>query len=218
MTVPTHYLDLLLLSASAFPAGFSASLAALFSGRQRGADLRSLGILAATLASLVALAAVVRPSLVLLKPATPAVLLAAVLAGPCLLGVEYLAGALTLYASTGRWGRGVSLHAAWRAGVSAPAAVLITLVAVAEEVIYRQIWISLLSGFGAPWFLALVLSSAVYGMNHLDFGLTAVIQKTLAGAACGGLYLAGGRSLYAPVTAHVVENLTLIALAGRLRE
>ena len=59
--------------------------------------------------------------------------------------------------------------------------------------------------------------SAGFGLAHADQGTAGVIENTLNGAMLGGLYLAAGRNLIAPVVAHGVTDTVDVSLmfAGR---
>jgi membrane protease YdiL (CAAX protease family) len=91
-----------------------------------------------------------------------------------------------------------------------------TLAAVGEELVWRG-WIlnRLRELFGASrwsWGAALAVMSAAFGLAHADQGITGVIENTLNGALLGGLYLAAGRNLIAPVVAHGVTDTIDVSL------
>jgi len=52
------------------------------------------------------------------------------------------------------------------------------------------------------WPVAVVLSSAVFGLAHFDQGWTGVIENAIDGALLAGLYFAAGRNLWLPIIAH----------------
>lgn len=87
-------------------------------------------------------------------------------------------------------------------------------VVVAEELLFR----SLLLGGLRPllgWPVLLVITSAVFGVQHLPQGRWGVAGAALAGALLGLLFLKTG-SLVAPVAAHYVTNMAQIAHAMRV--
>ena len=91
-----------------------------------------------------------------------------------------------------------------------------TLAAVGEELVWRA-WVLNrlrdLFGLGrGSWAAALVLMSAAFGLAHADQGITGVLENTLNGAMLGGLYLASGRNLIAPVVAHGVTDTIDVSL------
>jgi membrane protease YdiL (CAAX protease family) len=65
------------------------------------------------------------------------------------------------------------------------------------------------------WIIAVVISSLVFGLNHLYQGPAGVISSVTAGLLFGGLYLVSGRNLWLPIIAHGTLDtvgLTLIYL------
>ncbi|MCF3134681.1 CPBP family intramembrane glutamic endopeptidase [Streptomyces olivochromogenes] len=106
-----------------------------------------------------------------------------------------------------------------RLSVQAPAgpgyltSILIT--AVAEELLYRGLWIGTLEQrLHLPAWSAICCAAVGYALGHLYFGGLAVLQKTLSGVVFGLLLVASG-SLLAPVLAHLGQNLAVHALAER---
>jgi membrane protease YdiL (CAAX protease family) len=91
-----------------------------------------------------------------------------------------------------------------------------TLAAVGEELVWRGWILNRLRDLFGPgrgsWTAALVLMSAAFGLAHADQGITGVIENTLNGAMLGGLYLAAGRNLIAPVVAHGVTDTIDVSL------
>lgn len=111
----------------------------------------------------------------------------------------------------------VALHD--KASAHLGAILSMSVVAVAEELVFRRLGVELLGALAWPLWTIVALTSIVYGLNHLYFGWTTVAQKTLTGAVYAGLYLVGGRSLLVPVIAHVVHNAAILTgarwLGGR---
>ncbi|MEX2151737.1 MAG: CPBP family intramembrane glutamic endopeptidase [Gemmatimonadaceae bacterium] len=98
-------------------------------------------------------------------------------------------------------------------------AIVWILAAVGEELVYRGYLMTrfarLLNGTPTAWALSLVVVSALFGFSHFGQGITGVLENVIAGLLLGGLYLATGRNLVAPILAHGVANtvdLTLIFL------
>lgn len=142
--------------------------------------------------------------------------LAAAAAGLAFIGIEYLAGAALLRAS-GVKARGISINAGWKKA-SAAGFILTLIAAVFEELIFRQLWgVVILTelGMSPVWFI--VLSSIAYGVNHLYYGFHTFIQKTLTGALLSLLFLAGGRAVIIPITAHLVQNAAVLLMGRRLK-
>jgi len=85
-----------------------------------------------------------------------------------------------------------------------------TRAAFAEETVYRGWMMSRLAELGLfskrAWIAAIVLSSIVFGLLHMYQGLSGMIATGLTGLVLGCLYLATGRSLWAPIIAHGVMD------------
>ncbi|MFE2143879.1 type II CAAX prenyl endopeptidase Rce1 family protein [Streptomyces sp. NPDC059456] len=142
---------------------------------------------------------------------------AAALVGATLVGAEFAVGAVPrLLDGTGR--PRLSVHrgggtAGGGVGGGYAAAVLVT--AVAEELLYRGLWIGVLHArLRLPVAVAVAVAAVAYAVGHLFFGGLAVAQKTLSGAVFGLLMVVSG-SLAVPLTAHVAQNAAVFALAVR---
>lgn len=99
-----------------------------------------------------------------------------------------------------------------------------TTAAFGEEILFRGL---LLNGLGrvaegwtpssrVGWGVALVVSSAVFGLGHLYQGIAGVILAALLGAGYGGLYLATGGNLWVAVLSHGLYDTIgfLVVFAG----
>lgn len=228
--IPTRilYLDLLILLASAYPARFGATLGTLVAGwggggrgrRQGGAPESAVAMLpwlVAPLALLVLATWMARPELLRLSVRLPWVGLALALAAiPLAFFVEYLVTAAATYRPGMPFFRAMALQPFWQGRLRVLDHGLLVLIAVGEELIYRQIWLgSLIGTFGLPPLVALGLSSFAYGLNHLYFGPLSVATKTLMGLIYGGLFLYSGNNIWVPIVAHVLQNGLLLALTAR---
>ncbi|HZF13041.1 MAG TPA: CPBP family glutamic-type intramembrane protease [Thermoanaerobaculia bacterium] len=213
MSTPNLYLDGLILAAAAYPSGFSYSL---FTLRRPAPGEVSVPFLATLVLPYLAVALAVlalRPGLLSWTGAPAPFFLAAVLLAPFALAVEYGIHAVAARLATGRFPRGITLPGFWRRGPSPAGGLLLVLIVVGEEILYRQLWLGALHGsLGLALPLALLASALAYGLNHLAFGATSVVAKTVTGLLLGGLYLAGG-SLWPPIVAHGLQNLALFGLA-----
>ncbi|WP_395298311.1 CPBP family intramembrane glutamic endopeptidase [Kitasatospora hibisci] len=138
---------------------------------------------------------------------------AAVLVGAALVGAEFLVGALPRLL---RGAHGLRLAVHRSSGVATSgyaAAVLVT--AVAEELLYRGLWVGLLhQRLELPSGAAIAVAAPAYALGHLFFGGLAVVQKTLSGAVFGVLLVASG-SLAVPLVAHLAQNAAVHLLAVR---
>jgi membrane protease YdiL (CAAX protease family) len=91
----------------------------------------------------------------------------------------------------------------------------IMLTAVAEEVLYRGIWIGVLREvLEVPAAIAIGSAALAYGLGHLFFGFQQVLQKVVAGTIFGVLLVTTG-SLLVPILAHIAQNLVVFGLAVR---
>ena len=84
----------------------------------------------------------------------------------------------------------------------------------AEEVIYRGFMITRISeaageGRGACW-LAVLVSSAVFGFVHSDWGIAGMVQASFMGVALGVSYLIVRRSLWVTILAHAYMDTILV--------
>jgi len=85
-----------------------------------------------------------------------------------------------------------------------------TLAAFGEELVWRGYILNriadMISLLRLRCPVAVVLSSAVFGLAHFDQGWTGVIENAIDGALLAGLYFAGGRNLWLPILAHGVTD------------
>ena len=87
--------------------------------------------------------------------------------------------------------------------------------AIAEELLYRGLWIGTLhERLGLASAAAVLAAAFAYALGHVFFGMNIVAQKTVTGAVFGALLVASG-SLAVPLIAHVTQNLAVSALGAR---
>lgn len=136
----------------------------------------------------------------------------AVLVGVVLVGAEFAVGAVPgLLDGTGL--PRLAVHLGGPVGGGYAASILST--AVAEELLYRGLWIGVLhERLRLPVGAAVAVAAVAYAAGHLFFGGLAVVQKTLSGTVFG-LLLVGSGSLAVPLVAHLAQNATVLALAVR---
>jgi membrane protease YdiL (CAAX protease family) len=91
-----------------------------------------------------------------------------------------------------------------------------TLAAFAEEMVFRGYLMNrvadLAGGTRAAWLVALVLTSALFGLVHLYQGASGMLITGLSGLLFGVLYLATGRNLWMAIIAHGVNDTLGFAL------
>jgi hypothetical protein len=212
MNTPTLYLDLIILASAAYPSGFSNSLFTSWKGAPREASTGFLWVLALPYPVIVLAVWFARPELLVWRGTTAAFVAAAVLLGALALLVEYGIHALASYRRYGKFPRGIALPGLWRRRFSTTDHLLTGMIMVGEEFLYRGIWFSVLLSLGLPTLAAVGISSLAYGLNHLAFGSTSVISKTVTGLLYCTLYFAGGQSLWLPIVSHVLQNILLFYL------
>jgi hypothetical protein len=213
MSIHTLYLDGAIVASVAYPAGVGYSLYTSLWGTPRQISSGLLAMLALPCALVVPAVYALRPELIVLSGATLSWLAAAVAVAPLALASETLIHGAVLWRTTGRRPRGITVQSFWRPRLTGLGHLLLALVAIGEELFYRAIWMGLLISMGVAVPLALVISSAAYGLNHLSFGLTSVAAKSVTGFLYGAVYLAGGQSLALPIVAHVLQNIAVLEIA-----
>ncbi len=85
-----------------------------------------------------------------------------------------------------------------------------TAAAFGEELVYRGYLMNrvaeLAGGSSAAWAVSLVFVSVVFGVAHIDQGISGIIVNLSAGLVYGALYLWSGRNMWAPIIAHGVYD------------
>jgi hypothetical protein len=213
MNTPTPYLDCIILASAAYPSGFSYSLFVAWRGTLREVSTAFLGVLVLPYLAVTSAVWALRPAMLTFRESTAAWLAVAVLLAPVALLIEHGIHTLASYRANGRFPRAITLQPFWRRRLSPADHLLLGLVAVGEEIFYRMFWLGVLLSFDLPLPLALAVSSAAYGVNHLAFGAPSVVSKTASGFLYGSLYLFGGQSIWLPIVTHGIQNLALFKLA-----
>lgn len=208
--------DVIVLSALVFPGSLSQVIPAPKRPTYRSFQLRQVAVYV----PLILLAAtVLGRRLLFVRSAQLGWYLGALLAGLLCIALEFLVGALLLWAKDGRFPKGFAVHPSYTPGANVVEILLVAFLVLGEELILRQAFFAiLLGGLGlAPW-AAIALSALIYGLNHIFFGWSAVPQKVASGALYASLYYLAGMSILVPVIAHLVQNMALIAFALKGRE
>ncbi len=147
-----------------------------------------------------------------LPPAWPRALAIGAATGVAMFGLEFFVTQELLVALTGEYPN--LDHFDELVGNEALLAIYLALnlvlAAFGEELVWRGYALprvaGLLGGTPRAWIGALIVVNVGFGLAHLYQGLTGVIETTLAGILLGALYLATGRNLAVPITAHFVSN------------
>ncbi|MBS2963475.1 CPBP family intramembrane metalloprotease [Actinocrinis puniceicyclus] len=137
----------------------------------------------------------------------------AVVAGCAVVALEFGLGAAP-YLLRGK--RGLRLGVMLASG-SVDAAFVASVVAtgIAEELLYRGLWIGILhERLGLVLPAAILAAACAYALGHVFFGMNVVAQKATTGAVFGVLLVSSG-SVVVPLLAHVTQNLVVSALGAR---
>jgi membrane protease YdiL (CAAX protease family) len=85
-----------------------------------------------------------------------------------------------------------------------------SLAAFGEELVWRGYVLNriaeVLGAIRGRFVIALLISSAVFGLAHYDQGITGVTENIIDGALLACLYLASGRNLWVPILAHGITD------------
>ncbi|MGA9567740.1 MAG: type II CAAX endopeptidase family protein [Candidatus Korobacteraceae bacterium] len=91
-----------------------------------------------------------------------------------------------------------------------------TLAAFGEEMVYRGYLMNRVAGlFRNPkiaWTISLVVVSFVFGLGHIDQGVTGQVENMIDGLLLGVIFLATGCNLWAAIIAHGVADTVDILL------
>jgi membrane protease YdiL (CAAX protease family) len=91
-----------------------------------------------------------------------------------------------------------------------------TLAAFGEEMVSRGYLMNRVAGlFRDPklaWTVSLITVSFVFGLSHIDQGMTGQIENMINGLLLGLIFLATGCNLWAPIIAHGVTDTTDVLL------
>lgn len=215
MSTHTLYLDGAIVASVAYPAGVGYSLYTSLWGAPRQISVGLLGMLALPFMLVVPAVYALRPDLIVLTGPPMPWLASAVLLAPLAVACESAVQSIFVWHTTGRFPRAITVQSFWKPRLGGFGHILLALIAVGEELFYRAIWIGLLLSLGVDTPVALLVSSAAYGFNHLSFGVSAVAAKTLTGVLYGAIYLAGDRSIVLPIVAHVLQNVLVLEIARR---
>jgi membrane protease YdiL (CAAX protease family) len=108
------------------------------------------------------------------------------------------------------------LHGSWKL-LLLGLALTWTLAAFGEEMVYRGYLMNRVAGlFRNPkiaWTISIVLVSFVFGLGHIDQGITGQVENMIDGALLAVIFLATGCNLWAAVIAHgLTDTIDLVLL------
>jgi len=206
----TMYDHWLILLATLFPTGFVSAIldvAKLRPKQSQTVDTPSLAILAIVLAGILGLTFWQSPWIFEFRHAAWFWYILAICYGPIGNGVEYVLLDIPAYMQSGVIFQSVTRNSAW-ANLNKSMIFLMCLIAVLEEIIYRQIcWSILETRMSFPSEVCIALTGFAYACNHLYFGSSAFWTKFCSGSIYAFLYWISGYEILVPILAHVSQNL-----------
>ena len=91
-----------------------------------------------------------------------------------------------------------------------------TLAAFGEEMVYRGYLMNRVAGLlrnpKVAWTISLIAVSFVFGLSHIDQGITGQVENMIDGLLLGAIFLATGCNLWAAIIAHGVTDTIDILL------
>ncbi|MCW3051457.1 MAG: amino terminal protease family protein [Chthonomonadales bacterium] len=213
MSIPTLCLDGLILASASNPSGFSYSLYTQRRGPLREVTTAFLALLVLPYVLVGAFLWDIHPEWISFRSISLPLLALALLTVPVALLLEYAIHALASYRPGSRLIRKITIQSVWNRRLTPTEYLLLGLVVIGEEIFYRCVWLSILQHeFGVPLLIALGISSLAYGLNHLAFGTTTVLSKTVSGCLYGALYLLSGHNVLVPIITHCLQNIALFQI------
>jgi hypothetical protein len=216
MSTPILYLDALLLASTVYPSGFSYSLFTSWSGAPSKGSTAFLTFLALPYLIVCPALWLLHPGFLAVRDTTALLVIGALLMIPLVLGIEYVTHGTAMYLTKGSFPKWFSVHRFWSDRLSVRDHILLWVIVVGEEFIYRALWFGVLHrsfGFSIP--VAVAVSSLAYGLNHLSFGGISVLSKTVSGVFYASVYLLGAECILLPILTHGLQNVTLFGLARK---
>ncbi|MGE5341233.1 MAG: CPBP family intramembrane glutamic endopeptidase [Candidatus Omnitrophota bacterium] len=214
MNSPTLYLDVLILLASVHPSGFSFAVRSVLE-RNGDETINRLALMYLSIPFflLLPMIGVLKKDLYFISVSSPVFYLLALLFIPGCIFLEYGLNRIYLYVTTGKKYKGLTLHADWKSHYTVLSLLLISFVAIGEEFIFRQCWFFILAKtFSLPVGVIILITSLIYALNHLHYGIHTVLSKFVSGSIYGSLYVWGGYNILLPMVTHVFQNLALIGI------
>ena len=91
-----------------------------------------------------------------------------------------------------------------------------TLAAFGEEIVYRGYLMNRVAGLfrdrRVAWTISLIVVSFVFGLGHIDQGMTGQVENMIDGLLLGLIFLATGRNLWAAIITHGLTDTIDILL------
>lgn len=207
----------MVLAMLCLPIGLGVNVSYFLSGaiKRKKISTSYLGLIIAysTILAVAVLARIVHPEWVRIRLDVLGIMTATVLGIVCIC-IEYLAGVLlTLFFTRQRVFK-LSVHSVYSDTQKADMwdVVFIGVFVILEELVFRTAVINILFGLEFPTVAIVVIAISVFALNHVQWGLFALIQKMFSGCVFVLLYLLFDYNILIPVIAHCVQNYTLLWL------
>lgn len=207
----------MVLAMLCLPIGLGVNVSYFLSGaiKRKKISTSYLGLIISysTILAVAVLARIVHPEWVRIRLDVLGIMTATVLGIVCIC-IEYLAGVLlTLFFTRQRVFK-LSVHSVYSdtQKVDMWDVVFIGVFVILEELVFRTAVINILFGLEFPTVAIVVIAISVFALNHVQWGLFALIQKMFSGCVFVLLYLLFDYNILIPVIAHCVQNYTLLWL------
>ena len=207
----------MVLAMLCLPIGLGVNVSYFLSGaiKRKKISTSYLGLIISysTILAVGVLARIVHPEWVRIRLDVLGIMTATVLGIVCIC-IEYLAGVLlTLFFTRQRVFK-LSVHSVYSDTQKADMwdVVFIGVFVILEELVFRTAVINILFGLEFPTVAIVVIAISVFALNHVQWGLFALIQKMFSGCVFVLLYLLFDYNILIPVIAHCVQNYTLLWL------
>lgn len=207
----------MVLAMLCLPIGLGVNVSYFLSGaiKRKKISTSYLGLIISysTILAVAVLARIVHPEWVRIRLDVLGIMTATVLGIVCIC-IEYLVGVLlTLFFTRQRVFK-LSVHSVYSDTQKADMwdVVFIGVFVILEELVFRTAVINILFGLEFPTVAIVVIAISVFALNHVQWGLFALIQKMFSGCVFVLLYLLFDYNILIPVIAHCVQNYTLLWL------
>lgn len=207
----------MVLAMLCLPIGLGVNVSYFLSGaiKRKKISTSYLGLIISysTILAVAVLARIVHPEWVRIRLDVLGIMTATVLGIVCIC-IEYLAGVLLTLFFTRQWVFKLSVHSVYSDTQKADMwdVVFIGVFVILEELVFRTAVINILFGLEFPTVAIVVIAISVFALNHVQWGLFALIQKMFSGCVFVLLYLLFDYNILIPVIAHCVQNYTLLWL------
>ena len=215
MSIHTLCLDILILLVTFNPVILAQNAMYMIYNGMVAYDMNFfMKVLIAILSVIVVLIAIVNPNIMVPNlPTNFYWYLVAIIAVPATVALELGIGYIMLLLQ-GKKVKGISLIESWK-HTSTKLVLLSAVVALLEEIIFRQLWFQILYKDFKIYFAIVILISAIaYALNHIFMGKIVFIQKIFSGIVYGSIFYFSGLSIIIPVITHCMQNI-IILLKGR---